>query len=99
MVYSPGTLETDPKKQNMALQQQAGAIATLQGTVVNPGQIKFPATQNPSSDPNTLDDYEEGTWTPAFTFATPGNLSITYSLQSCYYTKIGRLVSVSFIIA
>lgn len=28
------------------------------------GQIKFPATQNPSSDANTLDDYEEGTWTP-----------------------------------
>jgi len=25
------------------------------------GQIQFPATQNASSDPNTLDDYEEGT--------------------------------------
>ena len=28
--------------------------------------IIFPATQNASSDVNTLDDYEEGTWTPAF---------------------------------
>jgi hypothetical protein len=28
MVYAPGTLETDQKKQNMALQQQASAIAT-----------------------------------------------------------------------
>jgi ECM component-binding autotransporter adhesin len=28
MVYSPGTLETDPKKQNMALQQQASSIKT-----------------------------------------------------------------------
>ncbi len=28
------------------------------------GQITFPATQNPSADANTLDDYEEGTWTP-----------------------------------
>jgi hypothetical protein len=28
MVYAPGTLETDPKKQNMALQQQASAIKT-----------------------------------------------------------------------
>src|SRR4030066_820181 len=28
------------------------------------GQIKFPATQNASADANTLDDYEEGTFTP-----------------------------------
>ena len=28
------------------------------------GQITFPTTQVPSSDANTLDDYEEGTWTP-----------------------------------
>lgn len=28
MVYAPGTLETDPKKQNMALQQQASSIKT-----------------------------------------------------------------------
>jgi hypothetical protein len=28
MVYAPGTLETDQKKQNMALQQQASAITT-----------------------------------------------------------------------
>jgi hypothetical protein len=26
--------------------------------------ISFPATQSASSDANTLDDYEEGTWTP-----------------------------------
>ena len=28
------------------------------------GQLQFPATQNPSADPNNLDDYEENTWTP-----------------------------------
>src|SRR4051794_8182039 len=28
------------------------------------GQIKFPGTQNPSADANTLDDYEEQAWTP-----------------------------------
>lgn len=33
MVYSPGTLETDPKKQNMALQQQASAIKTTNANV------------------------------------------------------------------
>jgi len=50
------------------------------------GQIKFPATQNASSNANTLDDYEEGTWTPSI----GGNA--TYSTQSGTYTKIGRLV-------
>lgn len=56
----------------------------------NDGNYEFPATQVPSADPNTLDDYEEGTWTPAFTFVTPGNLSIAYSTQVADYTKIGR---------
>jgi len=56
------------------------------------GQIKFPATQNPSSDVNTLDDYEEGTWTPSFTFQTPGDLAVTYGVQLGTYTKIGNVV-------
>lgn len=54
------------------------------------GQIKFPVTQLPSADPNTLDDYEEGTWTIGITFATPGDLNVVYSTQSGRYTKIGR---------
>lgn len=58
--------------------------------------IKFPATQIASSDANTLDDYEEGTWTPVFTFATPGNLAVTYSVQQADYTKIGRVVICNF---
>ena len=61
--------------------------------------ITFPATQVASSDANTLDDYEEGTWTPALTFATPGTLALTYNLQSGSYTKIGRLVTVIFKVA
>lgn len=60
------------------------------------GQIKFPAAQNASSNANTLDDYEEGTWTPVLTFATPGNLSTAYSTQFGAYTKIGRLVIAQF---
>ena len=50
------------------------------------GQIKFPATQNPSADVNTLDDYEEGTWTPSL----GGTANIAGSTG--YYTKIGRVV-------
>lgn len=55
------------------------------------GQIKFPATQNSSSDANTLDDYEEGTWTP--TDNSGAGLSLTAA--ACQYIKIGRLVMVS----
>jgi hypothetical protein len=61
--------------------------------------ITFPATQSASSDANTLDDYEEGTWTPSFTFGTPGNLNIVYSSQVGKYTKIGRTVHVEMTMA
>jgi hypothetical protein len=61
------------------------------------GQIAFPATQVASANANTLDDYEEGTWTPVMTFATPGNLSISaYAVQVGAYTKIGRSATLSF---
>lgn len=66
---------------------------TLPGLVtLGGGQLKFPATQVPSTDPNTLDDYEEGTWTPTITFATPGDLSVAYALRFGRYTKIGNRV-------
>jgi hypothetical protein len=55
--------------------------------------ITFPATQSASSDANTLDDYEEGTWTPAF-FGTVTAGSPTYSTRAATYTKVGRAVSV-----
>lgn len=55
------------------------------------GQIKFPAAQNASSNANTLDDYEEGTFTPIVTFGG-GTTGITYTTQSGAYTKIGNRV-------
>jgi hypothetical protein len=54
--------------------------------------IAFPATQSASSDANTLDDYEEGTWTPTFSFSG-GSTGVTYSTQSGVYTKVGGLVN------
>jgi len=59
---------------------------------VNAGQIKFPASQNSSSNVNTLDDYEEGTWIPALTFGS-GSASLT--IGSATYTKVGRMVKVA----
>jgi hypothetical protein len=69
-------------------------IGTGSGAV---GQIQFPATQVASSNANTLDDYEEGTWTPAIV-TTNGNQSITYANQTGRYIKIGRLVKLSWYI-
>jgi len=56
--------------------------------------ITFPATQVASSDANTLDDYEEGTWTPVVADASSGGNTGTCTINSAKYTKIGRVVSV-----
>ena len=42
---------------------------------------------------NSLDDYEEGTWTATLTCGTSG--TITLDNSGCIYTKIGRLVNIS----
>jgi hypothetical protein len=52
--------------------------------------ITFPATVSDSSSGNTLDDYEEGTWTPSV------GGTATYTTQTGTYTKIGRMVNVQF---
>jgi len=57
------------------------------------GQIQFPATQNASSNANTLDDYEEGTFTPTLAAASGTVGSIGTATGS--YTKVGRFVYVT----
>jgi hypothetical protein len=56
------------------------------------GQVKFPATQNASSNANTLDDYKEGTFTPDLYNA---GQSSTWSQKNGKYTKIGNLVYIT----
>lgn len=68
--------------------------AAVGGATPGTGGIAFPSTAVAVSDPNTLDDYEEGNWTP-----TPTNLTVvgtpTYTGR---YTKIGRLVFVTLLV-
>jgi hypothetical protein len=52
------------------------------------GQIKFPATQVASADVNTLDDYEEGTFTPTASSGITIN-----AINNATYTKIGNTVT------
>lgn len=70
-----------------------GGLLTVLG-----GQIKFPASQNASGDANTMDDYEEGTFTPTLTFATAGNVSVVYSARTGTYIKTGRIVQLDVVI-
>jgi hypothetical protein len=55
--------------------------------------ILFPSTQSASSNANTLDDYEEGTFTPTLG-GSVSDPTATYSSQQASYTKIGRVVTV-----
>ena len=54
--------------------------------------LTFPATAVASADPNTLDDYEEGTFTPTIIGLTTAGTA-TYGGQFGTYTKIGRAVT------
>jgi hypothetical protein len=62
---------------------------SITGILTVSGHIKFPATQNASSDVNTLDDYEEGIWTPVI------GGTASYTTQLGIYTKIGNRVFIS----
>lgn len=72
---------------------------TLQGGVQSAGcGIAFPATQVASADANTLDDYEEGTFTPTITFGGAA-VGVTYSIQLGRYTKVGNRVHINAYVA
>lgn len=77
---------------NIVASSKTAQTFALQGGTLSTGTgIAFPATQSASTDANTLDDYEEGTWTPnqgsglivVGAFSSVGN-----------YVKIGRVVTV-----
>ena len=87
----------------LSLPAQTATIATLTtpsfGTTIGVGGatpstsgagITFPATQSASTDANTLDDYEEGTWTPSLTFN--GSATGQTGTFAGFYTKTGNQV-------
>lgn len=93
---SPGDLRSndyarDQQIINAIRQLMADLAAFAGGTVPVTSGIQFPATQVPSGNANTLDDYEEGTFTPSLVF-TGGSTGITYSIRTGSYVKVGQLV-------
>jgi hypothetical protein len=60
---------------------------------VSASGITFPASVSASGNANTLDDYEEGTWTPTLRGGTTAGTT-TYGVQRGGYIKIGSMVTV-----
>jgi hypothetical protein len=103
-----GTLTLNPATASTINNMSIGATTALAGRftdvtlttgnlVVASGQgVDFSATSGTGTS-ELLADYEEGTWTPAPFFST----SNTYTAGSVYgsYTKVGRLVSVTFLLS
>ena len=64
---------------------------TLQSTTyLTSSGIKFPSTQVATTDANTLDDYEEGNWTPAISSSVSNYTTGSFTHGS--YVKIGKNV-------
>lgn len=76
-----------------------GGTLTPSGSVdisgASAGQVVFPASQNASAGVNTLDDYEEGSWTPVIG-GDGGTSGQTYSSQVGRYVKVGKQVTAWF---
>jgi hypothetical protein len=73
----------------------ASGTVVITGTTPTFNGITFPATAVPSADANTLDDYEEGSWTPTIQINS-SSTGITYGTQVGRYTKIGNVVTCWF---
>ena len=88
---------TDPGATNLSV-TGTGKFGTTVGVgaatpAASGAGITFPATQSASTDANTLDDYEEGTWTSSLTNCGSGSAS------SGTYVKIGKTVTIRLTIS
>jgi hypothetical protein len=72
--------------------------ATIPTINLTGGQIAFPATQVPSADGNTLDDYEEGSFQPSWS-STGASFTYDANYRHGRYTKIGNTVYFSIYIS
>jgi hypothetical protein len=82
-----GVIEARQSAQNLILDATSDIIFKNNGTETARMRSAGLAIGG-TGDANTLDDYEEGTWTPGLTIASSGN--------SGTYTKIGNLVFARF---
>ena len=94
IITGSGTANTLNANVNLTFDGTTLAVKNGNG-VINTGAVKASTGilfGSDTADANTLDDYEEGTWTP--TVLSEGNID-TSGLFTCTYTKIGRLVTIN----
>ena len=98
------TISIKPTASGSTIEQDGSTILTVDGS----GNISTPNTFTSTgaitgtggiylggtASANLLDDYEEGSWTPALT-ATTAPTSVTYSHTTGRYRRIGDLVYVT----
>ena len=78
--------------------QDLGTASRAWKTLYVKDGVNFPddASANPSSDANTLDNYEEGYHEPTLTgSSTAGTIGLSSGSNTLSYTKIGRQVTVN----
>ena len=95
---SSGDLEIIPQNANMGFAvgragQTGINMRVRDGTLTLGSGIKF---NGDTAAVNELDDYEQGSWTPVLGRVSASTLS--YTNRYGYYTKVGRMVYVSFFI-
>ena len=88
---------------DLAKEISLGAAIKVKNDRLSQG-LPFPATPVLSTDPNTLDDYEEGNWTPSIetvttmVYGSDNNAGNNYQTANGVgrYVKIGKFVFITF---
>jgi hypothetical protein len=76
-------------------QGPSGAVVALMFDLDEVTELPLSRPVN-GGNPVTDDQFSEGTWTPVLTFATPGNLSVTYSRQVGLFKRVGNMIHAWF---
>ena len=94
-------LGANPVLSNSGSAQSIDSILTLASELdisgASAGQIKFPASQNASTNSQTLDDYQENSLATALGFggSNTGMAAGATAVNTTYITKIGNMVMIN----
>ena len=94
-----GTTGIDKVQDGSIVSADLDTNITVAGTFTSTGLVTASAgvAIGGTGSANTLDDYEEGTWTSLNEVTSDNCTNISHS--DSYYTKVGRLVTLSFKVA
>jgi len=88
------TISLNGSTGNLTFASDTGGIGDVLNISTNGvTAIKFAATQVASANANTLDDYEEGTYTATLTCGTSGTITLSTTIDTLSYIKIGKQVT------